>query len=181
MTYNKNVWKEDGTTPITAARLNNAETQYDQAVTYVDTKVNPYFGNVFGPTNYGTASNLQQMNIGTAGYLIGGCTLGLNEVFFPLGGIYCFDAEATISGLNAGKNFELILRVYQADGVTYSDTNWIVSGYSGGAGNNNENITNNSHRLVSIPSNGKIRVYIRIGEAPRTINMFGVRIWKISN
>lgn len=35
MTYTKTVWKEDGTTPITAARLNNAETQYDEALNWV--------------------------------------------------------------------------------------------------------------------------------------------------
>jgi hypothetical protein len=32
MPYTKTVWKEDGTTPLTATRLNNAETQYEKAL-----------------------------------------------------------------------------------------------------------------------------------------------------
>jgi hypothetical protein len=35
MTYTKTTWKEDGTTPITAAQLNRMETQYDNAVSAV--------------------------------------------------------------------------------------------------------------------------------------------------
>jgi hypothetical protein len=38
MSYTKTTWKEDGTTPITAAQLNRMETQYDNAVSYVTTQ-----------------------------------------------------------------------------------------------------------------------------------------------
>jgi hypothetical protein len=37
MAYTKTTWKEDGTTPITAAQLNRMETQYDNAISYVAT------------------------------------------------------------------------------------------------------------------------------------------------
>lgn len=78
MTYTKKTWKEDGTTPITAAELNRVETQYDTVLT--DLKNQPtWFGmtGMSGWSNYGTPyNNLQYCKDGLGFVVIRGLVQG---------------------------------------------------------------------------------------------------------
>jgi streptogramin lyase len=100
MSYTKTVWKEDGTTPITAAQLNRLETQYENAL--ADAKAQPTWIGMTGMSgwsNYGAPYNNLQYCKDAAGFvvirgLVQGGSASTQITVLPTGyrpsKVYCF-------------------------------------------------------------------------------------------
>jgi hypothetical protein len=163
--------------------LETAKTTDENRITKLET--NPYFYvKNQSQLNYGTANAIQQLVINSTYSMYTGCTIGTNEIIFPTAGIYNIEGLIDYSGLNNLQTAELLIRVY-LDGVQYGDDTHLVYGYQGLGGNTGNYgygaVPVYSTRMVNIPANGKVQFFARVSEAPRTINAYWLKGWKISN
>jgi hypothetical protein len=108
MSYTKTTWKEDGTTPITAAQLNRMETQYDNAIAdsnWFSTNANGTFHRLANGTQ------ICQFNHNIPG---DGTNFRNAELFFPAAFLAGTDVAVTVSVYqsNAGASRNSAAEVY---------------------------------------------------------------------
>jgi hypothetical protein len=144
--------------------------------------ISPYFyTNQGSQTSYPTANGLQRLAINSGITIFAGCTIGSDEIVFPKGGTFYFEGRVALSGLNNLQNAELLIRCYQADGVTFSDDSLQILGYQGLGSNYTQSIPISNYRMFNIPDGGKVQFFIRVSEAPRTLNSYRVSGFRVGD
>lgn len=132
-----------------------------------------------------SSGTLYQLGIGAGSsgdvprYL--GVTVTNNSIQITQAGVYCVDALADLSGLNNDVEADITVRVLRANS-TYADDTHYIRGWQGLGGNDTQGAIPLTHsQLLTLGVGDSVQFFVRCGEAPRDINDYALRLWKISN
>jgi hypothetical protein len=143
--------------------------------------LNSYFYTRSGTTwgGIGTAGALNQFPNSPS--LISGLHMNGSDLIVDVAGKYVLEVQAYISGLNSESSFDLIVRVTNSDGSYGDDVSYVV-GYTG-AGFNYfpQGVFNQISVIRDLHVGDKIQFFARCSEAPRNINNYWLKGYKISN
>lgn len=157
--------------------LESLKTVHDERISSIET--NPFF--------YYRSADILKIDHSDTLFLLGvtdplsaGITIESNYIVFPTAGKYVLEGVADFSGLSNLETAEILIRLTYPNG-TYKDDSHLVTGFTGLGGNVSAGGIPVYHsRVLDIPAGGKIRFYARCSEAPRNINNFWIKGWRIS-
>lgn len=110
-----------------------------------------------------------------------GVTLQNNSMLIQQSGVYNIDALVDLSGLNNTIEADITVRVIRVD-TTYYDITHYIKGWSGLGGNDTLGaVPVTTSQMLTLNSGESVQLFVRCGEAPRNVNSYMIRLWKISN
>lgn len=144
---------------------------------------NPYcFVQSSSAVNIGSANTIIQLPINSGIVPRSfGVTLQNNSMLMQQSGVYCVDALIDLSGLNNNHEADITIRVVRADATYYDNTHYI-EGWQGLGTNASLGAIPITHSMMlTLTAGDQVQVFARCDEAPRNVNNYYLRLWKISN
>jgi hypothetical protein len=140
---------------------------------------NPYFYYVGGQSGIiGSSGTLNQFPV--SGSIGLGMHLSSYDVVIDSPGKYVLECTALINGLNALASFDLLIRVVHTDNSYGDDVSYVI-GFSGAGGNYYpQGVLNHVSVIKDLKASDKVQFYCRCSEAPRNINAYWLKGFKIS-
>jgi hypothetical protein len=174
--------KNTGATNISGLTGSDVQSLLESLKTYADTmapKNNPFFyykGGLWGAI--AAANTLYQMPCTAS--MISGLHQSGNDLFVDTAGKYVLEASAIISGLAINQTFDILIRVVR-NGTNADDVSSILGSGQGSTNPNPQGELNRNSIIYDLQVNDKIQFFVRASEAPRNINQYWIKGYKISN